>query len=313
MIAIIGSVAAEHQHISNRQSKDLDIVGEYNEVVRFIKSMFTPKMIRPMSGGRKLMATDGEGLVVEAEIAWPGSQAEQLLKLIEADSETEHYSDIWYGNRYISNPDDSKFLVASPSILLLLKMSHRYLRNSPHFLKTMDDIKWLKDEMQVYIRPEHWDFFKERERATYEYAHPKLNVKKDDFFTGDGVKYVYDHDSIHLAMAQQQIPAYKRFQPVGSEVNCSGEMFHQLPEYCKLHAVLEETYVLALERSQIPYPEMDRYESFKMALEKVCTSITSGWFREYAYNNYDAVLEMYNPRYVDRFYEGVEKGIVVKL
>lgn len=313
MIAIIGSVAAQHQHISNRESKDLDIVGEYTEVVNFIKSMFAPKVIRPISGGRKLMATDGNGLVVEAEIAWPGSQAENLLKLIEDDEETALYDEVWYGSEYRSNPNLSKLLVASPSILLLLKMSHRYLRNSPHFLKTMEDIKWLRDEMHVYIRPEHWEFFKERERATYEYTHPKLNVKKDDFFTGDGVKYVYDHDTIHLAMAQQQIPAYKRFQPVGSEVNCSGDMFHQLPEYCKLHAVLEETYVLALERSQIPFPETDRYDSFKMALEKVCTSITSGWFREYAYNNYDAVLEMYNPDYVDVFYEAVEEGIVVKL
>ena len=42
-----------------------------------------------------------------------------------------------------------------------------------------------------------------------------------------------------------------------------------------------------------------------MALMKVCTSITSGWFREYAWENYDKVLDLYNELgeddYVQRF------------
>jgi len=39
----------------------------------------------------------------------------------------------------------------------------------------------------------------------------------------------------------------------------------------------------------------------------VCTSITSGWFREYAWENYDRVLDLYNSLgddyYIRRFVE----------
>ena len=44
-----------------------------------------------------------------------------------------------------------------------------------------------------------------------------------------------------------------------------------------------------------------------MALEKVCTSITSGWFREYAWENYHRVVHMYKTLgvndYIDRFHK----------
>jgi len=44
---------------------------------------------------------------------------------------------------------------------------------------------------------------------------------------------------------------------------------------------------------------------FEMALMKVCTSITSGWFREYAWENYQKVLDLYDSLgeddYVKRF------------
>jgi hypothetical protein len=39
---------------------------------------------------------------------------------------------------------------------------------------------------------------------------------------------------------------------------------------------------------------------------KVCTSITSGWFREFAWENYDNVLDLYNDKYVEIFFNKVE-------
>lgn len=80
----------------------------------------------------------------------------------------------------------------------------------------------------------------------------------------------------------------------GQQVMTSKEKFMSLPEHIKLLGVYEETCVLALERSQIPNEfNLDPKKSFMMALEKVCTSITSGWFREYAYNNYKKVIALY--------------------
>ncbi len=109
-------------------------------------------------------------------------------------------------------------------------------------------------------------------------------------------------------------PAYEFFKRPGSEVMCDRSLFDSSPEKVKLAAVLEESQVLALERSQIPFKnKWSPEKSFIFALQKVCTSITSGWFREYAWRNYDNVLKMYDPNYVNRFWEAVKNGIVKKL
>jgi hypothetical protein len=52
---------------------------------------------------------------------------------------------------------------------------------------------------------------------------------------------------------------------------------------------------LALERSLVPFDWRSGEDyAFKKALEKVCTSITSGFFREYAWEHYAAVINLYN-------------------
>ncbi|WP_457832940.1 DUF7275 domain-containing protein, partial [Staphylococcus aureus] len=60
------------------------------------------------------------------------------------------------------------------------------------------------------------------------------------------------------------------------------------------------------ERHQIPNNfNPDPTGSFMYALEKVCTSITSGWFREYAWENYHKIVAMHKKLgktdYVKRF------------
>ncbi len=161
------------------------------------------------------------------------------------------------------------------------------------------------------IRYEHRWFFKARERETYAYQHPRLNVSKKDFFNGDGVKYYYEHDTIHLAMAQLDKPAYRFYQPEDSEVNTSKELFFTQPEQIRLYGVLEEAYVLSLERAIIPFGDkVSPKQAFDIALMKVASSITSGWFRAFAWENYDAVQALYSDDYVNRFWKAVEAKIV---
>ena len=53
--------------------------------------------------------------------------------------------------------------------------------------------------------------------------------------------------------------------------------------------------VLTIERSLVPYPGKKTPEqAYLMALEKVCTSITSGWFREFVWENYEIASEFAN-------------------
>ncbi len=105
-------------------------------------------------------------------------------------------------------------------------------------------------------------------------------------------------------------PAYVQFQKDPAlDVSVSKEKWDNLPSDIKLSSVLEESYVLALERSQIPNDfAVPPRSSFLIALEKVCTSITSGWWREYAWEHYYQVLGMYNDDYIDRFQKALIEG-----
>lgn len=295
MLILIGSKALAY-HYNVRVPQDTDVIGNYDEIVAYGKSLGNVLTCHPAGSGKKLVMKTSGG-ILEGEITWEGSNAQQLAQLIINDPDTM---------------EKDNFLIPSVDILYMLKMSHRYLKNSPYFLKTMRDIHMMRG-MGAKIRDEHMDFFKMREKATYTYAHPKLNVNKAAFFNGDQVNYVYEHDTIHESMKTLDKPAYSYFKPDESEVYCSREMFDALDESIKLKAVLEETQVLALERSQVLYAGVPPKKSFDMALEKVCTSITSGWFREYAWENYDKVQSLYDAQYVDKFWADVNKGIVKKL
>lgn len=270
----------------------------------------------PTQQGKYYHARDKDGMNYEFELAWPGTTAETLLNA--------------YGLLDFKWKAEIGPVPALNTDLLLIKLSHRYKRNSPHFLKTMSDIKFLREkvEKQGYgywiNREDNAALLKAREAESYTYAHPKLNVTSKDFFTGDGVNYVYDHDSIHEAVALlrnmvdfednwddcEPMPAYTYYMKDGSEVMTSKEKFFAVDERIRLYGVYEESCVLALERSQIPHGlgkeggPSARW-SFEMALMKVCTSITSGWFREYAWENYQKVLDLYNELgendYIERF------------
>lgn len=200
------------------------------------------------------------------------------------------------------------FIIASPSVCLAIKESHKYKKNTRNFIKTMTHIKVLRS-LGYKADDSLTDFMKARQKESLNYGHPKLNVSKETFF--DDTIYKYDHDSIHRAIAIDERPAYISYIVDGEEVLTSKEKFFAQPEIVRLLGVYEETCVLALERSQIPNDfRIPPEKSFAIALEKVCTSITSGWFREYAYENYSKILAIYKSLgkndYVVRFKENFD-------
>lgn len=306
---IIGSQAMKHHKLlgKGRKIHDTDFICTFQEFKDWTKKhRYKIELCVPLSGD-KFHVRFQSGWNFEFEIAWPGSTAEDLMR--------------YNGNGY-----------ASPEVLYALKMSHRYLKDSPHFLKNMRDIQRFRRKGVGLTRGWLRDvWLPRREEATYVYKHPKLDVSKGEFFNGDGVQYVYDHDSIHLTVALTErthvqrcsgpsvpgklisygeevvttYPAYTFYMKDGSEVMTSKDKFFSVPEQIRLYGVYEESCVLALERSQIPYPAADPRKSFETALMKVCTSITSGWFREYAWENYDRVISLYESLgesdYVERF------------
>lgn len=110
------------------------------------------------------------------------------------------------------------------------------------------------------------------------------------------------------------IPAYTRYQKDGQEVQCDKNKFFNCAREIQLAGVVEEAAVLAIERSLVPHPNVwTPHFAWKFALAKVCTSITSGWFREFAYENALDILKLYPVDYWDKFQKDVESGLVKKL
>lgn len=305
MLALIGSRALNHwvKTEDQREPKDLDIIGTYEEIDIFTKNLKRFEKVKaqyPINSGKKILIKT-EKRIIEAEIAWDNSNSLSLQKLIQQDGVKQ-------------NIDGVDMIVAPLNMLYTLKMSHRYLKDSPHFLKTMRDIVLMR-QYGATIPEDYQAFYKERQAIQYNYKLPKLNQNKDSFFSGDGIVYEYDHDTIHEAVKFLEQPAYTYYSD--GEVWSSKEKFNQCSEEIKLYGVLEESLVLACERSQLAFnPRPDARWSFEHALFKVCTSITSGFFREYAWENYDKVIELYNKvglNYVEKVDAGIEAGIVKKL
>lgn len=235
----------------------------------------------------------------EFEIIQPDKSSGLLAELVKADKDTIETN---FG------------LVPSLDMLFTIKASHKYLRNSPHFWKTLADYHILK-RAGARVRPEYEAFFKLRQKETYNYGHPKLNQSKDNFFADDNIKYVYDHDTIHQSVAMfDGIPAYTRYMKDGAEVQCDKAKFFACPREIQLAGVVEEAAVLAIERSLVPHPGVWTPKfAWRFALSKVCSSITSGWFREFAYENALDVLKLYPENYWEKFQKDVESGLVKKL
>lgn len=204
------------------------------------------------------------------------------------------------------------FLANSLWLYNALKNTHKYSFHK--FEQNRKDIIWIEgifNKLGVIhqLDAELTQIIAERTSITYKKTPRLQNMQKENFFTNN-VKYTYDHDTIHVAVKMLDRPAYTYYMQDGAEVNCDKTKFEEQPEIVRLYGVLEESYVLALERSVIPF-KSDPDKAFKMALQKVCTSITGGWFREYAWQNYDKVLELYHKSYVDKFNIALSKGEIL--
>lgn len=297
-IALIGSRALKIRapYLLNREPLDFDFICTRKACEEWVaknRDAIKPKEEYWIDEDKKFILKGDS--IVELEIAKPGTSSEMFLDLVKQ-----------------SKPVETSFgLIPSLNLLFTLKKSHRYLKNSPHFFKTFQDFHKMK--MVGATSKDFEDFLKLREKETYVFKTPKLNVKKHDFFSGDSIQYVYDHDSIHVSVCDEKLgkPAYTFYGVPGEEVKSSKKIFFEVDEHVRLRGGLEESYVLAIERSLVPHPgKATPRQAFMMAYSKVCSSITSGFFREYCYENGLKILDMYEDSYFDKFKQGIEKGIV---
>jgi hypothetical protein len=291
---IVGSEAAiHHKIIPERRKLDTDIFATDVGITEWMEdNLFYFKEFQDTEKGVIYWSTDGRILEVEST-----RNCDNIKAIYERM--TQATTDIY----------------APPAWLYFLKMSHRFKKDSPHFLKTMHDIQAMRNaDVGMPVGSEA--LFKERERLTYNYGHPKLNVKKDNFFKGDEVPYQYDHDSIHRVVAVDGPPAYTKYIQDGAQVMCSKEKFFAVDHRVRLLGGLEEALVLTAERSLIPNNfKPNPHQMFEFALQKVCTSITSGWFREWCWDHYYEIVRLYQKEvaltWVKKLRRGIDSGEVL--
>ncbi len=191
--------------------------------------------------------------------------------------------------------------VCSLKGLALIKRSH--LHRDRNFDKHITMYhKWILPNLDEDFTPDDIDFLKERARLTkkaYPAGNPNLNQSNEDFFD-DAVDKKYDHDWLHELYAYGDEPVYMKMKVDKSKAWCEKDMWENLPTLQKLQCVSEETYVIATERFLVPSDyKVPAKLAYIKSLKKVCTTLTSGWFRDYAIDNYPTVINMYDQNMID--------------
>jgi hypothetical protein len=126
---------------------------------------------------------------------------------------------------------------------------------------------------------------------------PSLKKSKTEFFD-DYVTKHYEHDSIHAATCYGPRPIFERLKPEGDEsVWCSKNLWDGLSHQDMVRCVREEAFVIALERFIIPELILDKPHrsakmAFGLAVTKICTTLCSGWFRDFAIENWPEIMNL---------------------
>lgn len=192
--------------------------------------------------------------------------------------------------------------------LALIKRSH--LHRDYQFDKhiTMYHKYILPNENSRFILKAYTNFLKDRIKLTkkeFPQGNPSLKKTNDDFFD-DAVKKVYDHDWLHELYAYDDRPMYEKLKKPDQldQAWCEKDLWNELTQQQRNQCVAEECYVIATERFLVPkgfdFPPKLAYIT---ALKKVCTTLTSGWFRDYAIDNYPSVYELFDINKVNQVKE----------
>lgn len=288
--------------VYKKEPLDYDFVSDQEFVDSLSKGFKNSSIQGESERGRSYLLTD-DNFIVEVFVPQENSAHHLLL-----EEEHEESRKIFDHNIFIPH---FKWLAA-------LKKAHLILPYK--WDKHIEEYRFLKNKLNVErFSPKDFKvskIFKRHRKECLSKAknHPKLNVKKDSFFEEAEFK-IFDHDTIHKAVALGDCPAYTLMQD--GEVWCSKKKWNLMSQEDKLRCVIEEASVLALERSIIPFLFLKNKKyngqdwAYQYALQKISTTITSGWFREYCIESYHQALKN-KPDFTSMFFDGLRKGVVKK-
>lgn len=201
--------------------------------------------------------------------------------------------------------------IGSPLLLYIIKKSHATLPfKIGKFEKHCADIFLLYNFLGIkeIVECEEDYFmsvFNERQQFMEEVRELKRKTRpvmgdKKSFFT-DKVDRFFDHDFLHTLVCYEEEPVYKRYLVDPEGVKCSWNKFEQLCDTRRLNAILEEAYVIALERYLIPSIQRKQLrttdECFRMALKDLGTRLWKGKWAHFVVDNWYECMSKYDHNY----------------
>jgi len=203
-----------------------------------------------------------------------------------------------------------KLHVVNPWGLSIIKRSHLW-----RDLSFQKHITHYHKHLQGYRRQQYNTFMEnalqERIALTmqaFPQGHPSLKKSVDEFFD-DYVTKKYNHDYLHELVAYYDKPLYTRLQRDASSAWCEKDLWDELSIDDKIKCVAEETQVIAIERFLVPkdwqYPVRHAYIK---ALDKVCTTLCSGWFRDFGIDYYPEIFNLCDTIKFDNIRKELENG-----
>lgn len=213
----------------------------------------------------------------------------------------------WHAtNHWVTLPDGSSARVMSMLGLAMIKRSHLWRDLS--FQKHITD--WHKHglcaELQGIDYTKHPIVQIDLEERTaltkkaFPQGNPNLMQSVEDFFD-DAVQKKYNHDYLHELFAYYDKPLYTRLQENSKLAWCSKELWYNLSAVDQVKCIAEEVQVIATERFLVPRDwDFPAKLAYMKALDKVCTTLCSGYFRDAAIDNYPAILELFDKSRFDR-------------
>jgi hypothetical protein len=199
----------------------------------------------------------------------------------------------------VALPDGSIAYVMSPLGLAIIKRSHlwRDLSFQKHITDyhKSDLASILQENLRFDIVQNDLKNRTELTKKEYPQGHPSL-MKSVDAFFDDAVTKKYDHDFLHELFAYYDKPLYTRLQDNPELAYCKENLWYTLSYEDKLKCVAEETYVIAFERfiEKSPRWSFPKKLAYLKSLDKVCTTLTSGWFRDFAIDNYPQIVGLFD-------------------
>ena len=274
---LLGSRAAQAWFSEFRQPKDWDVVATLKEIGTWAeRNRDRVRRLAPTSE-RKYGAKLADGTRIEFEVIDPGGSTQMLVDLASRFRPVEIPGGV--------------AKAAIPQLLWLTKRAHAIW--PIRWDKTMADLHWLRSRAPVAVADlwAYHDVRRAEHAGRMSQRRVNLDMTNDAFFakSAKAARRVVDHDTLHEIVKYGERPLYESFKTDPNRASLNRSMFESAPLLDRLRLVREEAMAIALERYVIPGVEREAEPAYERALQRICTTLTSGWFRDFAVDHWPLV------------------------